>query len=81
MEHNLTSARNKIYKPKWALGRAARNPSFFYQKWQDFLEAFYVEIKRKQSLIKSVHLFELISEKIGVRLSNFNGGIVQCHNQ
>lgn len=73
MEHNLTLTRNKVYKKKWVLEMASRNPKLFYRKWKDFLEDFYVEMIRKQDLIKSVHLKELISEKIEVRLSDFNG--------
>ena len=71
MEHNLTLARNKIYKTKWALKKAFLSPKFFYSKWKGFLENFYIETERNQSPIKTVHLSDLISKKIELRLSDF----------
>ena len=73
MDHNLTQARNKIYKTKWALKEAFRNPKLFYKKYKAFLETFYVETKRKKSLIKTIDLKEFISPGIKISLSNFNG--------
>lgn len=73
MDHNLTKARNKVYKSKWAIFEALRQPKLFFQRYRNFLENFYLERKREQSLIKSVDLKELISPDTNIQLSNFHG--------
>jgi len=93
MEYNLTKARNKVYKTRWAIAKSLSYPALFAQQWRKFWENFYVETTRRQSLLKTVALSELISEKIELHLSNFTGrdgnvtleellaiaSLIQCH--
>ncbi len=73
MDYNLTSARNKLYKTKWALKAALSSPRLFYRNLKSFLEAFYVETQHRQSGIKTVALKELVAPDVEIALSSIHG--------
>ena len=73
MEYHLTKARNKVYKTKWSIAKAFSNPGLFTQQWKSFWEDFYVKSTRKQSLLKTATLSELITESVELHLSDFMG--------
>jgi predicted O-methyltransferase YrrM len=73
MDYNLTPARNKLYKTKWALKAALSSPRLFYRNLKSFLEAFYVDARHRQSAIKTVALKELIAPDVEIALSSIHG--------